>query len=312
MAKRVAVLVGMLAMMLAMAVPAMAQQRSEPVKFTGEIRSLPSSGGPPVFGITDEATGERYILDEGEGADHSLYEGRRVFIEGIPRSAAPGAPYNFLQVAVIRPLYGPPTSDGTGPLSGESATFSFELTVECEPPGNAEFLGFTSSESLVTTPLTDSDGDGVFTGSITQPKFPPGPRLPDQEPVSLPVRIVQGPPTGFTALGPEFRVIKDFGLVKVEDTTLSVSISFCDDGEGPGDSGSGSGGGSSSGSSSSGSGDGDGSATKATSKAGTESGGTEARSGAKELPKTGGAVLAVLGVGTLLVAGGLLTRRVNH
>ncbi|MDP8952133.1 MAG: hypothetical protein M3N18_07850, partial [Actinomycetota bacterium] len=40
-----------------------------------------------------------------------------------------------------------------GPAPGSSATFTYELTVECEPPADAEFLGFTATESLVTTPL---------------------------------------------------------------------------------------------------------------------------------------------------------------
>ncbi len=127
---------------------------------------------------------------------------------------------------------GPP-----GPPPGEEfATLSFELAVECEPAASATFLGFTTLESLMTTPLTDPDGDGLYTGSMTVPKFAPGPRPvpPDMEPISLsPVRIVQGPPTGFTALGPEYRVIEDFGAVKLdEDKTLEAGVSFCDDGDG--------------------------------------------------------------------------------
>ena len=128
---------------------------------------------------------------------------------------------------------GPPP----GPPPGEKfATLSFELPVECEPPANATFLGLTGGEGLSTTPLTDPDSDGLYTGTMTVPKFPPGPRPvpPGIEPVSLsPVRIVQGPPTGFTALGPEYRVIRDFGSVKLdEDRTLEASISFCEDGDG--------------------------------------------------------------------------------
>ena len=127
---------------------------------------------------------------------------------------------------------GPP-----GPPPGEEfATLSFELVVECEPPASATFLGFTTLESLMTTPLTDPDGDGLYTGSMTVNKFPPGPRPvpPGIEPITLsPVRIVQGPPTGFTALGPEYRVIKDFGAVKLdEDKTFEASVSFCEDGDG--------------------------------------------------------------------------------
>lgn len=127
---------------------------------------------------------------------------------------------------------GPP-----GPPPGEEfVTLSFELTVECEPPANAIFLGLTGGEGLSTTPLTDPDGDGLYTGTMTVPKFGPGPRPvpPGIEPITLsPVRIVQGPPTGVSALGPQYRVIKDFGGVKLdEDRTLEASVSFCEDGDG--------------------------------------------------------------------------------
>jgi hypothetical protein len=127
---------------------------------------------------------------------------------------------------------GPP-----GPPPGEEfATLSFELSVECESPASATFLGLTGGEGLSTTPLADPDGDGLYTGSMTVPKFPPGPRPvpPGIEAISLsPVRIVQGPPTGASALGPEYRVIKDFGAVKLdEDRTLDASVSFCEDGDG--------------------------------------------------------------------------------
>ena len=123
-----------------------------------------------------------------------------------------------------------------GPVTanGDKATLSFELTVEGEPPANAEFLGFTTLESLMTTPLTDPDSDGIYTGSMTVPKFAPG---GPPEPISLStVRIVQGPPTGSTANGPEYSVIKDFGSVKLDgDKTLSASVSFeGDDSDGGG------------------------------------------------------------------------------
>ncbi len=74
-------------------------------------------------------------------------------------------------------------------------------------------------------PLTDPDGDGLYTGSVDVPKFAPGPRPPDAQPISLPVRIgqlVQGP------FGPgELNVIKDFGLVKLDgDRTFAADVSF--------------------------------------------------------------------------------------
>ncbi len=84
------------------------------------------------------------------------------------------------------------------------------------------------------------------------------------------------------------RLIKDFGLVTFDaDKTFSASISFEDGGSGDGGSNGGD------------SGDGD------SSNNGVNTGGKKA----KELPKTGGAVLTLLGVGALLIVGGTLTRR---
>lgn len=159
---------------------------------------------------------------------------------------------------------------------GDNATLTFELTVEGDPPADATFFGnvrLGEGGPGVFAPLTDPDGDGLYTGSATVPRFPPGPRPvpPDVEPVSLQVLIVQGTgqvstPAGALRPGEPIRVIEDFGLVRIEDRTLSASVSF------PGN-----GGGS-----------------------------------AKELPKTGGmgsAPLLPMGAGALLVGSALLIRR---
>ena len=177
--------------------------------------------------------------------------------------------------------YGPPP----GPPPGEEyATYSFELAVECEPPANAELLGLTATEGLVTTPLVDPDSDGLYTGSITVPQFPPGPRPvpPDMEPVSLPVRIVQGPPTGYSAMGPEYRVIKDFGVVKAQNSTFTASVSFCNGGASDQYSGAG---------------------------AYTDTVSGDTGTEINVLPDTGGALPIALGTGALLLSGGLLIRR---
>ena len=167
-----------------------------------------------------------------------------------------------------------------GPSPYRNATFSFELAVECEPPADAEFLGLTSIESLMTTPLIDPDGDGLYTGDMNVPATSGGQGGPP-EPLSLPVRIAQGPPTGFSGLGPEYRVIKDFGLVKAEDRTFEASVSFCDD---------------------------DGSDNNNNNNGGAGSG-SSSGSGMKLLPATGGAFPVALGAGALLITGGLLARR---
>ena len=119
------------------------------------------------------------------------------------------------------------TGDGGGedpPPPGsvnDKATLSFELTVFGDPPADAAFFG-----NVVTgeggpglyVPLTDPDGDRLYTGTTTVDRFGPGPRPvpPGVEPVSLPVRIVQ-----------DSEVIKDFGTVNLDgDKTFEASVSF--------------------------------------------------------------------------------------
>lgn len=108
------------------------------------------------------------------------------------------------------------------------ATLSFELEVECDPPANAAFFGFIPAEGGISAQLTDPDGDGTYTGSVTVPRFPPGPAPPGTEPVSLPVQIVQV--TG---------VIEDFGEVRIDgDKTFEATVSFCNGNGGSGNGGS--------------------------------------------------------------------------
>ena len=276
-------LAAVLAAMLAAASPALAE--SEPVFEATGVLEKPevTTYQYGTHAITDEASGNRYAL-QSQSVDLDAYAGERVTVSGAPvpgyqDGQVEGGP-DLLRVDQVEPADGPP-----GPPPGEEfARLSFELTVECEPPAGATFLGFTTLESVMTTPLTDPDGDGLYTGSMTVNKFPPGPRpVPsDIEPISLsPVRIVQGPPTGSSALGPEFRVIKDFGSVELdEDKTLAASVSFCDGGDSGGSDGGGS---------------------------DNSSGGG---SGMKVLPATGGTTLPTVGlVGALLLVGGLLARR---
>lgn len=61
--------------------------------------------------------------------------------------------------------------EATPPGGGEeeTATLFFELTVEGEPLAAATFSGVTSLESSIAVPLTDPDGDGLYTGDITVP-----------------------------------------------------------------------------------------------------------------------------------------------
>ncbi len=278
--KRFLVLVVLLAMMLATVVPVLAQE-PPPFSVTGVVEDLGSGvdGSSPYSIDPAPHDGERSgIYLEGD-VNFGAFVGEWVTAYGTPKDVGG---FRIVHVTRIEP---------------ETATLTFELAVEC-PPADAEFLGFTALESLVTTPLTDPDGDGLYTGSQKVPRFPPGPRFVQQEPISLsPVRIVQGSATGATALGPQFRLIKDFGSVKLDgDKTLTASVSFCDNGGGTDNNGAGVPGGG----------------------ALTQDGGAPAQlpatGGAQaQLPATGGVSLLGLGaVAALLVGGGLLARRLTR
>src|SRR3712207_2173762 len=98
-------------------------------------------------------------------------------------------------------------------------SLTFELSVEGDSPSDATFFGTVRGEGLRYVPLTDEDGDGLYTGSTTVSRFPPGmrPLPPDAEPVSLPVQIVQGTGTqgpdesGSPRPGEPTNVVEDFG-----------------------------------------------------------------------------------------------------
>ena len=165
---------------------------------------------------------------------------------------------------------------------GDRAKLAFELAVEGEPPENATFFG-----NVITgeggpglfVPLTDPDGDGLYAGSTSVDEYGLGPRPvpPGVEPLSFPVRTVQGTGTQGQIPGEPVTVIRDFGVVPMEDRTFSTSVSF------------------------------DGGQYDPTATPGSGSGGDRA------LPATGGAALAILLAGGALMAlGGILARRLSR
>ena len=170
------------------------------------------------------------------------------------------------------------------PPSVEQADLVAQLTVEC--PENIEAfytLVTTGVESRTQVVLTDEDGDGVYTGTQTFPKFPPGPQPTPgtEEPITVnDVRIV----------APDGSTVKQFGPVKLDqdEIILPATISLCADGGSGNDDNNG-------GSNNSG----------GSSKVGGSVGG-----GAKTLPATGGALPIAGLLGALLVGGGLLVRRI--
>ncbi len=217
MKKRLVILVGMLAVLLVAAVPVLAQGQ---ITATGVLeRSTQDSPDPtPRYAITDEESGTSYeLFDAGAGLES--YVGERVTVSGTP-APGPGNPEGPLAVDVTQVT---PADDPTGPPPGEdTVTLTFELTVKGTPPEGTRFFGSAVGEGGPGTPLTDPDGDGVFTGSVTVPRFPPGPRPvpPGTEPVSLSVRIVQ-------ENDGNLEVMRDFGLVPLEeDRTFKARVNF--------------------------------------------------------------------------------------
>ncbi len=104
-------------------------------------------------------------------------------------------------------------------------TINFELTVEGTPPADATFFGQYLVEGA-TVRLTDPDGDGVYTGSMSGV-------VPDAG-----FRIVQGAGTEETMTGvypgEPVTVIEEFDAPAVEDgaATLSANVSFGGGGSG--------------------------------------------------------------------------------
>ncbi len=241
-----------------------------------------------------------------------------------------------LMLALATALVVHPTSpvlaqEEAQPPPSDQVTFSFELTVKGEVPEGTSLLGFIPAEGGITVPLSDSDGDGVYTGSTTLDRFGPGPRPvpPGTEPVSLPVQIVQ-------ESSGTIEMIRDFGVVPLNgDRTFSARVNFKRDGrdtETPEDTTPGTPDGGSEGGGSGAPGDApdltapengvdlnqDGSADEADGQvaAATSDAAMEAyqASGGNALPATGGAaILQIAGsAGALLAAGGLLIRRLTR
>lgn len=226
--------------------------------------------------ITDEASGEYYALESGI-VDLYAFVGQSVtlygsLVEGYENGRIEGGP-PLVDVYQVEPASDP---------NSKTVTATFELTVEGEPPAGTEFFGQTSLDGGIDASgaLLDQDGDGVYVTG-----------LPVERGAEREARIDRADPSDpgdpYAPLVPS--TIKDFGEVTFdEDETFSATISFEDDNDG-------SGGGSGN--------DGSGGGKFLSNAAGGIKG---------LLPSTGGgAVLAALGAGVLLVSGGLLLRKVS-
>jgi hypothetical protein len=175
----------------------------------------------------------------------------------------------------------------------EQRSLNFELTVQGTPPADATFFG---QGPLIGLPvqLVAPDGDGTYVGNTTIEVTV----NPDGTTQPVPIAIFGGVGTNPAGTGPgsmfpgySSLVIKDFGPRVIRDgQTFRTRISFKGHQEGTTTSGPGKG-------------------------EETQAGGARSSGGAsvmKALPKTGG-VLPILGVaGALLVASGLLVRRLTR
>jgi hypothetical protein len=241
----------------------------------------PDTSGPdpePTYPLTDEETGTTYGLTGGF-VELEPYVGQRVTIEGVRIPSIDPLALNVTRIQHVD------ASPPPGPGPATSVTFDFELTVKGEPPAGSRLFGnFVPAESCISVPLANPDADGLYTGSLDVPMFPPGPvPPPGAEPVSLPVQIVQAN-AGAGPCNPT-KVIKDFGTVPANDDTFRARTNFKHDG-------------------------GDTTNPEVTTLGTTTPGSGSGGSGVtKVLPRTGGALPTLIVVGALLVAGGLLIRR---
>jgi hypothetical protein len=316
----------MLTALLVAAASAYAQPQGS-VTATGVLMGPVEDGAldpTPKYKMADEETGTNYVLVSGF-VELAPFVGQRVTIAGEPIGGADWAP-PALNVTQIEPADG--GDDNDPPAVNDKATLAFELTVDGDPPADAAFYGNVRTGEGgpgLYVPLTDPDKDRVYTGSTTVDRFGPGPRpvLEGTEPVSLPVQIVH-----------DSEVIKDFGTVKLDgDKTFEASVSFpvddcpiisptpeqCGDDSGSSDDGDGSGGGDPNSGGSGGSGSGSSGSSGSSNGESSGSGGSSSGGVAGDianglrgvLPGTGGGMaLWALGAGLLLIAGGLLVRKV--
>ena len=235
MAKRLAVLLGTLALLvLAVGLPTAVAQQAQygggEVSATGYLSPVYPAGAYSHL-LNDEATGRQYLVRSG-AVDLGAYDdGQQVTVSGTLVSGGDAEP--VLEVTNVEE----PSDTGE---PGAAATLSFELAVEGEPPADATFFGNIQTGEGgpgIFVPLTDGDGDGVYTGSTSiSDRFPPGlrPLPPDAEPLALPVRIVQGTGTNPNAQsevpGEPITVLEDFGAAPLQEENI-YSTSFLFEGD---------------------------------------------------------------------------------
>jgi hypothetical protein len=174
----------------------------------------------------------------------------------------------------------------------EQRSVNFELTVQGTPPADTTFFGQGPLMGLPVQ-LVDPDGDSIYTGNTTVKVTV----NPDGTTQPVPIAIFGGIGTNPAGTGPGSKlpgysslVVKDFGPTVIRDgQTLRSRISFKGDQEGT--------------------------TTPDNGDETKNAGDAKISSGAsvtKALPKTGVALPILGGAGALLVASGLLVRRLTR
>ena len=272
MAKRLAVVVAMAAMTATTAVPAFAQQAQE---------AGPTGGTAASGQYAPEAAAQG-----GEDCTLTTYPEQPCPPQEEAGGAGPGGAIVPGEVGAGSGQYGP---GGSTEAQGEEAipedrTLNFELAVEGEPPAGATFSAVAPGANI--TELTDPDGDDVYTGSLTA--------TAGSYPRCVPVEV-------FGKNSPDevsYEIWNESRFCFKDGDTFSASYSFGDSGSGGTGGGSG---GSKGGAMVSGG--------SVVSSGGTAQGASPI---ASVLPTTGGVLPVAGAAGALLLAGGLLLRRISH
>ena len=241
---------GMLALIVATAIPALAQEAAsgQGTVSGDQSNAPPDSGYDAVLGTIMDISGSVVLVEEDPSSDSGGKKGDFTVTDEteITRQedgASVPAAFEDLEVGQsVEAIYaGPvmesyPSQGNAGSIAiledsdpppdeceapspdaeecdAETITATFELAVEGEPPAGTTFFGGASQQ---TVGLGDPDGDGTYTGSLTLPEG-----FYDLGPFPVPVAILTGTPED-----PE-RVIQDFGAVVLEDgDVFSADVSY--------------------------------------------------------------------------------------
>ena len=152
MAKRFVILVTMFASMLAMAVPAMAQQNEEEA-FTGVIEAIDTNpSGTSPYGLYVEEVGTGYFLRGGQ--DFADYEGQTVTVYGATEATEGGA--LIVDVSRVEPTAGAEGEEVAVPgVVFEDDDFSDGTLYNVRDEGSGEIYPLTGGPGLDLTPYLD-------------------------------------------------------------------------------------------------------------------------------------------------------------